>query len=494
MAVFENVILGALVAAAAAGLVLLVFALVIRRGDAVYIAPLDVAGEADSSVLGQALAQMLRARLERLSRELESARQVFAASAAEASADAQTPISDLEAQPWFSLPASVADTKAPLEPPNIEFSLGRVSLGPLLSWVQHWALDTRTLRFSVLFCDGSAITTGSLEPLRMTRVRTLWVESSPAPDDIVTKVAYAILQSAVHEDSDDGAPSTTFAALESDEFADFMWSLVELARLRRRTLLGGSRDEAVPRFASVHDRLAPIAQRFPEWETLKVLTVSVAEQAERFEAARHLGEQKAPVAPEDSTISHDAFIRKVYAHAHRLFPGNEPPGVRVGGERFKQMPGMLSYWDPTTETYLVAEAMVPKPRYAVVVAVDAMFMARHFSRCAGRQSPEPWNEVRHSVTEYLAQTDPREPGRHSWSAPRYRLYQALSQLSASEKVSDASVRNLAFELHRRYDCGWSTPEEMYAGVRAINLASGPLVADELLASALQDVAVASWPG
>ena len=50
------------------------------------------------------------------------------------------------------------------EPADIQFSVGKVSGGGLLSWAQRWALEQQTLRLTVVVANGSATVSGTLEP------------------------------------------------------------------------------------------------------------------------------------------------------------------------------------------------------------------------------------------------------------------------------------------------------------------------------------------
>ena len=222
MSILETVIVVGVTIGAVIALLLFVWALVLRSRHEVYIAPFQVAGSGAEPALGAALTNMLRARLERLKRELAAVQRLLE--------EQPRPTGKLAEDPKaIVLPSSIEVPRGVFEPVNIDVSIGKVSVGGLLSWVQQWALESRTLQFTVFLEADHAIVSASLDPLSAAKIKDLWIETGTSVEEIVRKTAHALLQS-----SGDGP----IAALDLDEFESLLLSLYDLADLNRRALSG----------------------------------------------------------------------------------------------------------------------------------------------------------------------------------------------------------------------------------------------------------------
>jgi hypothetical protein len=485
MSIFEVVIVAAVSVAAALALGLLVWSLALRSRHELYIAPFLIGGMSDAAPeFGIALANMLRARLERLQRELESARLTLERqlSIVEAFADDPTAI---------VLPTSVDVPRSVFEPVNIEVSIGKVSVGGLLSWLQRWALQDRTLQLTALFEGGRVIVSGSLEPLQVSKVKDLWVETAASAESVVTKTAHALLQSRVAESG-----KGPIQALDVDEFEDLLWCLYELAELNRRAMAGGSSEVASSRSACVLDRLTPLADRFPEWEAMMRLAVAVAESAEKPEDARRfrvrlgvaVAERTEPRLDPELAAAERALATAVAEWARRVFPDNEPPGVAYART---SLGDLWTKWNSALDRYEVNAGMASKPWIEGWLALMGHFQARHYRRCiedveASKDMLDLWNEFRHSVVAYLLETDPQRPVRGSGVAERYKLYHALKRLDGDPEVRRESLRELALTLLDRFSCDW-THQTLLARIAELNAELANPVPEHTLQAALAPV-------
>jgi hypothetical protein len=391
----------------------------------------------------------------------------------------------------FSLPSSVVVPRAVLEPVNVEFSVGDVSVGGLFSWVQRWALEAKTLRLTVLFAGDRAITTGSLKPLQLTRSTDLWVDSTTSADEIVSRTAQAILRGVIAEGLSKAASADPIEALEPEEFDGFLQSLTELADIRRRMISGGSREGVVERFVVVLERLVPLTDRFPDWTALLELTATVAEQAERVDVAEKLHRQADPrramATAEETRRLEQEFVPKVREFAERLFPGAPAPSVRFGMPPGQDHEGVNAIWVPETQTYHVRPG-VDAPGSERFIALMGHFLAQNYDRCMNGDGVNVdvtlWNEYRHSLVEYLLQTDPDEPVRYYWGAPERKLFQSLLRLDSTDGVDRQDVRRLALGLLERYGCEWRSQAALADGILDMNAELGSPVAGDQLERAL----------
>ena len=170
MSILETVIVVGVTIGAVIALLLFVWALVLRSRHEVYIAPFQVAGSGAEPALGAALTNMLRARLERLKRELAAVQRLLE--------EQPRPTGKLAEDPKaIVLPSSIEVPRGVFEPVNIDVSIGKVSVGGLLSWVQQWALESRTLQFTVFLEADHAIVSASLDPLSAAKIKDLWIET-----------------------------------------------------------------------------------------------------------------------------------------------------------------------------------------------------------------------------------------------------------------------------------------------------------------------------
>jgi hypothetical protein len=492
VSIFEAIIVASVTVAAVVALVLLVWTIGLRGRHEVYIAPFHIAGGQPDPALGVALANMLRARLERLQRELSSMHQVL---------KEQPPPRDAATNLGaIVLPTSIEVPQAVFEPVNIEVSIGKVSVGGLLSWLQQRALAGRTVQLTVFFEPNRAIVSGSLEPLGVTKVRDLWVETEGTASEIVTKTAHALLQSRIAE-----AGEGPIEALVPNEFEDLLWCLHRLAELNRRGLSGGSREESVASAGEALERLTPLAQRFPEWQALVQLALSVAERAGRTQEAQlfriQLGLAPAiaveaeDVADEpDASEKREEFVNRMSAFFQRVLPDHQPPTVVFGQSMHS---GLQAFWNADLDRYEVNPDAADIPGLDAYVALMGRFMELHYSSCIAEREngldPNFWNEFRMSVVEYLMQTDPEVAAEVDQSAAHLPLYEQLLELDAQQGVSRGGLRHLMLGLLEHFDCDWS-PENLAKRIIEVNGKVGSPVPESTLRAVLERAPQANEAG
>jgi hypothetical protein len=426
--VVEAILVVTVAAAAFAAVFLIGWLLVVRRRHDVFLAPFHVAGKDDDG-LGVALTNMLAARLEGLQRELRSMREFLTT---ETSSDA-----GLTA---ILAPDAIGAPRAMFDPVNVDVSIGKVSVGGLVAWLQRWAVDTRTLRLTVYYDGDCAIVSGTLAPFGVTKVKDIWLETTAAADDIVKSTASALLQSRIVESE---SSSERVRELQRGEFDELLGCLGQLAELRRRTLAREDSQRTAELARETFDRLDPLARRFPQWPVLRQLTINVAE----------LGQVEAPAADEP-VVGEDAFVRAVQAFTERLLPGEDPPPTTV--EPIKEGLGILAMWNEKAKRYEVDPAASDRPEMPGYVALMGRFMLRHYlcvsSGGVTAELMALWNDFRISLVDYLLETDPEVDYTVD---PRMAqpLYRAL--MTVDDGDTREGLRKVALTLLDRFDCSWT---------------------------------------
>jgi hypothetical protein len=399
------------------------------------------------------LSNMLRARLERLQRELGSVQEVL-----EAQRSASPPDAGLGG---IVLPSSIEVPRAVFEPLKVDVSIGKVSVGGLLPWLQAWALGDRTVQLTVVFEDDRAIVSGDLTPLGAAKVQDVWVECGSGVEELVTRTAHAVLQSRVADET-----SGPIGALDLSEFEDLLSCLYQLAELNRRALSGGSRATTVASSGRTLERLGPLTERFPEWKALVRLGLTVAERAGELEQARayriQLGLASPPAAANGQDagepVTEERFVASVGRFFKRLYPDDEPPTTVFETEE-SPGPGVQAWWNAEKHRYEVSPEAAGAPDLPAYVALMGRFMLLHYDACFGGDGESTvdgnlWNDFRLSVVEYLLQTDPAAAAGEQ-SALAGPLFDALMALEARDGVTRANVRSLALALIDRFGCGWT---------------------------------------
>ena len=465
MSIIEATFAFALTVAAFAALILFVWMLVARRRKEVYVAPFQVAGESTDTTTAVGLSNMLRARLVQAQRET-ALRGILASYGDAAAASLAAPL----------VAATAASVRAAVEPADIQFSVGKVSVGGLLSWAQRWALEQQTLRLTVVVANGSATVSGTLEPFGVTRLRDLWLTTDATPEAIVNGTADAILQSLCAERDRDGVEAAT--ALTSTEFGDLLWCLNQLALHERRTRFGQSPTSGAATLDAVRKRLSRLVEDFPAWAQLSSLADDV-EQRLTLDTA-----PQKPLTPQTTPmVDEETFLAEVKSILDRVFPDGDHPEVVIGREL---APGLQALWNSDTHRYECNPANLAEPGFAGGVALMGRFMAKNYDRCAERiKAVDLWNDYRNGVVEYLIDTDPElESSPASEWLRQARFFSWLGELDARDDVPAGAGRSLALILVDAYSCSW-TWQTVGRGIVSLNEKAGAPVPGDGLREAVQ---------
>jgi hypothetical protein len=479
MSVIETLVAATAAIATLLALGILVWTLALRRRHEVYIAPFHVAGGQPDPQLGVALSNMLRARLERLQRELSSAQEVL-----ETQRKASPPDAGLGG---IVLPSSIEVPRAVFEPLKVDVSIGKISVGGLLPFLQGWALGDRTIQLTAVFENDRAIVSGDLTALGVAKVQDVWFECGSGVEELITRTAHALLQSRVEE------AAGPIAALDLSEFEELLACLYQLAELNRRALSGGSRAATVTSSATALERLVPLTERFPDWEQLVRLGLTVAERAGELEQVRayriQLRLAPAPVvtdgADADEPMTEERFVASVRNFFEHLYPGDDPPMTVF--ETQSPGAGVQAWWNAEQHRYEVNPDAASAPDLPAYVALMGRFMHLHYDACFGGSGETTvdgsvWNDFRLSVVEYLLQTDPLAAAGEQ-SALDGPLYEALMVLEASEGITRANVRSLALALIDHFACDW-TADSLVDHVAKVNEELGRPVPEPALRETL----------
>jgi hypothetical protein len=457
----------ALTVAALAALILFVWMLVARRTKEVYIAPFQVAGENADSALAIGLANMLRARLVQAQRETEL-RKILTGYGDAAAASLAEPL----------VAATAAEVRAAVEPVDVEFSVGKVSVGGLLSWAQRWALEQQTLRLTVVFADGTATVSGTLEPFGVTRLRDLWSTTPAAPEAIVDGTADAIMQSLAAEGDHDRVQAAT--ALKPKEFGDLLWCLNQLALHERRSRFGQGAVQGAATLDGVRERLSHLTEVFPDWGDLTRLADDV-----KHRLTLDTTPSKPPEPATTPLVDEETFLTEVKAILNRVFPDEKHPDVVIGGE---MTPGLQALWNSDSHRYEVNSANLGDPGFAADVALMGRFMAKNYDRCGDRiKAVDLWNDYRNGVVEYLIASDPElESSPASEWLRQARFFSWLQELDARDDVPAGGGRSLALVLLDSYVCSW-TWQTIRRGIVTLNEKAGAPLPQDAVAAAVQEL-------
>jgi hypothetical protein len=428
MTVVEAVLVVTVAAAAVVAALLIVWTLAVRRRHDVFIAPFHVAGRSDDPGLGVALTNMLTARLEGLQRELRWMRDVLTT---QTSSDAELTA--------ILAPNTIAVPRAMFEPVDVNLSIGKVSVGGLVAWLQRWAIDARTLRLTVYYDTDRAIVSGTLAPLGVTTIKDLWLETSAAADDIVRCTASALLQSLIVESE---SSSGRIRDLQPRDFDELLGCLDALATLNRRAR--EDHDGTVALAKATLARLDPLSRRFPQWAGLRQLTASVADLAE----VETLVDTLAPLGEAE-------FARAVKEFTARVLPGEQPPQVVL---KQVEPAEVLAVWNEDAKRYEVQPDASGRPDMPGYVALMGRFMLRHYHCVSNGDTSdellELWNAFRLPIVDYLLDSDPEvdftlDP-RTIWP-----LHRALAKVEDSPGASAEQVRTVALAMLDRFECDWT---------------------------------------
>ena len=432
------------------------------RARALIIAPFLVTGREDpDGRLGRAMALMLHGRMQQLRREFEASREELITQRDPA------PKMELDPKAILRSPRVILPVTVLPDPPPIDVKLAGIEFGGLAAWLDRTAARRRTLTVAVHFGTDSALITANLSPLPGVDLPDLWLQTPPDPGELVTALAYALLQARMATDR-----VGAIAALRPEEFSGLLTSVSLIADLNRRTAAG--RVRSAEDYRAVLACLSPLPDKVPEWAELTYLVARVAdhtgdtaqalclcrrlvkthgtapplEPALREAVARRIEALDTGIPPV-ADAREKAFLSEVEEYVRRL--GLQPPHPQIGFMRDPQDAGVRAMWEEEGHRYEVNPdtAADPSREAAKEAALMGRFLYRHFGRCASSVNYQFWNEFRISMVDFLVMT---EPGSTYQSEFHHPLLGTLQEIGRTAGVDAA--RRLALSAIDCFDCDW----------------------------------------
>jgi hypothetical protein len=258
------------------------------------IAPFRIiGGPGGMGGLDEALARMLVVRLRIILSELEEAQ----SSLREAGKAPDRGAMQAGAVPIFPAASRTVRLDAQLfEPATIDVKVAGVEVSGLLSWLQRWFVEDRTLNFTVSLEKDAAFVAGNVDALGNTRAPSIWRRvADQSPQAIVDEMAFALIQRAWAKDG------LEVGELKPEEFRTLVLSMGTVAEINRRVRT--SKYAGRVEYASVLNDLTPLADRITSWNEFTYFVATIAESAEDNQRAlvlyRRLKEGgRSPLSPE----------------------------------------------------------------------------------------------------------------------------------------------------------------------------------------------------
>jgi hypothetical protein len=468
---------------------------------ALVIAPIQIV-DANGIASTTSIATMLQARLAAVSHDLEMSQRSLLTKHDASRAVAPSQIE--RAAALLIAPDSISMPTALLQPVNINVAVGGVEVGGIVAWLQRTLTGPRTLTF-VIYRDGNkAVITGDIGALTREPNRSLWIEAPSAPNEVVDRLAYALIQSKISKER-----TTPVGVLDVNDFQTLVQTISGAARLNRRAQSGIVATPA--EFEPLYTAIQPLPAKLPQWHELTYLAAELAYQAHRPEAVAHyqrlrdLPEEKSDdavstelrnranerlaelvpqiVAPAGVTEPNQvAFVAAVKQFADQLKLEPLPPIV------FAEPPGgIIAMWNEKEERFVVNPREIDRtPGLPEYVALMGPFMSRHFNRCFGGGNTSGdsgfWNTFRTGLARYLISNEGKiDPKKVPYGWQSVGSSEALL-LALDKSVSHADVVRLAVAMLEEYDCDWSD-KSFAAKVTALNQKHG-IVPEAALRQAL----------
>lgn len=428
---------------------------------------IDPSASAAVGNTGEALAQMMAARLSNIQARLRASREV-ALQRSPSQADSANPIAATAL--FISRPVDVPTGL--FEPVNINATLGGVEVSGVFSWLQRKLAEDRVLRFTTYERSDRSIITADLGNFAPGEGH-VWFESDKHPDEIATNAAYALIQIKLAAEGPD-----RIRELELADFRQLLETIFQVDTLNRQALRGYVVESS---FAELLPAIENQVQNVPNWPELIYLTGSIAEGAGNIGKAVTYYRSLQELGDEHKVGSDIRVIDWAAERLGALGPAGQLLGAEVR-ERFvsaaREFAGRMSLkgpdpqiafvasdnqyvqavWNTSERRYEVNPAGVDIAGLPQYIALMGRFFELNFDRCLGDQAETPrpsvdfWNEFRHSVVGYLIQTQP-EFKDVSNVGTQYDFYEALKMIEA--QTGAEPVKRLALELLERFQCDWN---------------------------------------
>ena len=443
--------------------------------DEFIIAPFNITQRELPDEYDRLLAQMLAARLTNLQYELQQARETVKnrqSHTHKVESRSQPRVTTLFVSQAVEIPTDL------LRPVQIQASVGGVEVGGVFAWLQSTLIKQRTLTFTVLESGEKVVISSDLRGFSKVGTPNLFFESEATPDEIVTNIAYALIQRKLSQD-----PDSQIAKLPPKDFRTLLESVLEVEQLNKRVLQGYVVDDE---FLVLLPDIERLSEKAPQWHQLSFLAGNIAESAgnqnkaiqyyERVQYAIQQIEADTPqvsielanwvsakleslgTVPKVGSMSQRDFISTAKEFADLMGFTDRDPIIE-----FKQSDhaGLQALWNAESGRFEVNVDNIDTPGLPQYVAIMGRFMERNYQRCIVEQVSgqgtdffEFWNEFRNSIVDYLIQSVPAFSQVNLFSKDyNYKLFQALKEMEKDYGVDN--VQRLALELLKQYDCDWS---------------------------------------
>lgn len=228
------------------------------------IAPFSLIGKNDpEGKLGAGLAHMLQSRIGLIQKHVEESKEAL--NSASGFSSVITDVRQVAEDRDSNLPIPVPEKL--FKPMNLNLKVGEVSVGPLLSGIQHHLTKHRQILVTVEYdSDGkNALTVASFGAAAD---RQLWVTTKAGSSDIASALAYKIWQSHLATDVEE------IRDMSHETFRQLIELLSDAVKLERQK--GGVRRED---WNDLLKRIEPMMEEKPDWEELASIALNIANRA-----------------------------------------------------------------------------------------------------------------------------------------------------------------------------------------------------------------------
>ena len=238
------------------------------------IMPIRLVGKEDKDgAFGIGYAQMLQAQLKHVEQDLADSQRQLSTPVSEKSV-ASRPIPAGAPSILPLIPAQALDMPTSLlEPANINVSVGGVSVGGAVAWLQNLLVGQRILNFTIEFCgENRIIIAGDIRPpLSSTDNGSILLESCEPEDKVISRLVYVLLLKHLTSVGGRGIGGL----INVDDFQALADGLHQTASLNQRIAQGGQ--QRSEEFRSIFHEISPIAFRVLGWPELKYFAANLAE-------------------------------------------------------------------------------------------------------------------------------------------------------------------------------------------------------------------------
>jgi thermolysin metallopeptidase-like protein len=240
------------------------------KGGSLVIAPVRmIGGTSSANGTDEVLARMLQTRLRSIMTDLEQSQ-----TSLRQATEVPGSVDNSRSAPTFLAPPRTVRLDAQLfEPADIEVKVAGVEVSSLLSRLQRWFIQDRTLDFTVSLQEKSAIISGNVDALSNSRAKSIWIHiENPSPEAIVDEIAFALIQRTWANDGRE------IGELKPEEFRTLVLSVTKVAEINRR--VHALNLPARVEYTAVLNDLVPLVERIKNWNELTYFAATIAEGAQ----------------------------------------------------------------------------------------------------------------------------------------------------------------------------------------------------------------------